>query len=152
LPKVTEEMLQCVINHAKAIFPSVYVHLQSLSLEIQERKSSDHKDEDFFEMNAIGRIPFLAAMFFIPGLSFVVVAGSIYMQGLASPFLGIFLGIAGLFFGLKAIVFSVSVIDEVVFFAHRRWPEDVIGTIKTSILGRIKKLMGENVVCVPSRA
>jgi hypothetical protein len=103
-------------------------------------------------MNAIGRIPFVAAMFFIPGLSFVVVAGSIYTQGLASPFLGIFLGIAGLFFGLKAIVFSVSVIDEVTFFVHRRWPEDALGTIKTSILGPIRKLTGGNAVGVPSQA
>jgi hypothetical protein len=98
-------------------------------------------------MNVIGRIPFLAAMFFIPGLSFVVVAGSIYMQGLASPFIGIFLGIAGLFFGLKAVIWSLSVIDDLGLFVHHHWPAGAIGPLRASIL----KFTGGRSVGVLSR-
>ncbi len=93
------------------------------------------------EMNTLGRLAFLFASVLVPGLSLAVVAGSIYMQGLASPFVGIFLGIFGMILAIKLCIRLLAVIDDASMFVHRRWPSHTITSIRAA-LGRLQMSKG----------
>lgn len=77
----------------------------------------------------MSRFVFYFATLFIPALSAAGVGGSIYMQGLASPFLGILIGIAGLFFATKLLIGAVCIIDDLEQSLRKR-----LGTFPSQIV------------------
>jgi hypothetical protein len=84
-------------------------------------------------MQTLSRYAFIFAMLFFPALSLAVVGGSLYVQGLASPFFGIFIGIAGLFFGIKVMLKVFSMIDEIDMYLRKHSPLKKLRSLRTRI-------------------
>lgn len=63
-------------------------------------------------MQLFCRLSYLLGMLLVPAISAFAVGLSLYVQGMASPFVGIFIGITGLFFAIKIGVWLLHAADD----------------------------------------